>query len=287
MKQYLIGDTIFTWKEEGYSLEDDLFMENFRLKTTADKADYIFESQAADIEKMAEGELLQKNGLFELYENTKGKFIVYHWARCRFAFGFWLENLEKDGHVTYYFNPKIKDEIPLHAVRFFSCSGIHSKLLMEDAAVFHGSYVAYEKNGILFCGPSGAGKSTQASLWEELENAEIINGDRVLLKKKDDVWQAFGYPCCGSSAVCKNVTLPVKAIVLLEHGEENILTEMTFGEKVKTIIAGTERYLWSEKELDRVCAIAGQIALGVPMFKFSCTPDERAVKVLKRKLEEI
>lgn len=286
MKRYLIGDTIFTWKEEGYALKQDLFMENFTLNTTANEAEYILESRLADVKALADGELLQKNGLFELYQLPEGRFIVYHWATCRFAFGFWLEDLEKDGPMIYYFNPEMKEQIPLDAVRFFSCAGIHSKLLQEDALILHASYIEYNGRAILFCGPSGAGKSTQAALWEEHEGAELINGDRVLLKNKDGKWHAYGYPCCGSSAICKNRTLPIQAIVALEHGKENTLQNMSMGAKMRTFIAGSERYLWNDRELDKICTLAEQIISEVPMWHFSCTPDSQAVDILKTKLEE-
>lgn len=286
MKRYLIGDTIFKWKEDDYALKQDLFMENFTLKITAGEAEYIFESRLADMKAYAEGDLLQKNGLFELYQLPEGKFIIYHWATCRFAFGFWVDDLKKDGPMTYYFNPDMKDQIPLDAVRFFSCAGIHSKLLKEEAIVMHASYVDWNGKAILFCGQSGAGKSTQASLWEKYEGAEIINGDRVLLKKKDGIWHAYGYPCCGSSAICKNEMLQVHAIVMLEHGTDNIIQPMSVGSKMRAFIAGSERYLWDDSELDQVCAIAEQIIAEVPMYRFSCTPDRDAVDALKQKLEE-
>lgn len=286
MKRYYIGDTIFAWKEEGYTLKQDLFMENFTLNTTANEAEYILESRLADVKALADGELLQKNGLFELYQLPEGRFIVYHWATCRFAFGFWLDDLEKDGPMIYYFNPEMKEQIPLDAVRFFSCAGIHSKLLQEDALILHASYIEHKGRAILFCGPSGAGKSTQAALWEEHESAELINGDRVLLKNKDGKWHAYGYPCCGSSTICKNKTLPLQAIVALEHGKENTLQTMTMGTKVRTFITGTERYLWNDRELDKICTLAEQIIAEVPMWHFSCTPDQQAVDVLKTKLEE-
>lgn len=288
MKRYLIGENIFSWEEEGYVLKEDLFMKQFTLKTTAEDADYIFKSVKEDVEAIAkEGHIIQRNGLYELYQMDRGKFIVYHWARCRFAFGFWIEELEKEGPMTYYFSPDMENEIPLDAVRFFSCSGIHSKLLEDEAVIFHTAYVDNCGEAVLFCGKSGAGKSTQASLWEKYQKAEIINGDRALLKKKNDRWHSYGFPCCGSSAICKNRTLPVKAIVVLEHGKENKIEQMSIAEKIKTIIAGSERYLWSSRELDKICAVAEQLTYEVPMYRLKCKPDNSAVEILKNELEKI
>ena len=285
MKKYLIGDTVLKFQEDGYVLKQDLFMENFI--TCEHDDEIIFESVADDIEKYSKGKLLQKNGLFELYQLPEGNFIIYHWATCRFAFGFWVDDLENESVMRYYFNPKMKDEIPLDAVRFFSCSGMHSKLLQKDAVVFHSSYINHNGDGILFCGPSGSGKSTQAELWQTYENAEIVNGDRTLIKKKDEEWYAFGYPCCGSSAICVNKTLPLKAIVILEHGESNVIKPLSLGEKIKTLIVGSERYLWSNKELDKVMNISEGIVSEVPVIKFSCTPDKSAVEYLKAVLEDL
>lgn len=48
--------------------------------------------------------------------------------------------------------------------------------------VFHSSYVEVDGKAVLFTAPSETGKSTQAELWRSLRGAEIINGDRSVVR---------------------------------------------------------------------------------------------------------
>lgn len=289
MKRFQIGDIIIHWKDDNFKLESDEYTERFQVLEGEEEFhadEIVYESHFTNLEKYRKETLLQKNGLYELYETNEGKFLVFHWATCRFAFGFYAEDLEKDDVLPVYFNPEMENQIPLAAVRFLSCAGLHSKLLQKGALVFHSSYIDWNGQAILFAGPSGVGKSTQASLWEQHADAEIINGDRTLLRQKDGIWKAYGYPCCGSSDICINRTLPLSMIVLLEQGKENRVTEVSMGKKFRALFTGSEMYLWNEKEMERVTKLAEEILKDVRIVKLVCRPEADAVEVLKAELEE-
>lgn len=286
MEKYVIGDYQFVWKENNYPLRIDNFMRKFFDNSKQNMDTIICETKYEDLERYSKGKLLEQNGLYELYELNQKRIIIYHWASCRFAFGFWLDDLEKENTMTYYFNPEMKYEISLDAVRFFSCAGIHSKLLQREALILHSSYVDWKGKSILFCGKSGVGKSTQASLWKKYEEAEVINGDRTLIKFKNGSWQSYGYPCCGSSGICINRTLPIGAIVLLEQGKDNHIEQLTMIEKMKLLISGSERYLWSETEMERIYQISKKMIKDIFIIKLVCRPDKDAVKVLRNWLED-
>lgn len=287
MKKYRIGNIDFIWKEGNFSLKVDNFMRAFLNEDGISKnsEQIIYETYIENLEKYSEGFLLEKNGLYELYQLTEGKFIIYHWATCRFAFGFWMDDLEKGDVVRCYFNPEMYKQIPLDAVRFFSCAGMHSKLLQKNALVFHSSYIEWDGKAILFAGKSGVGKSTQAELWKKHEGAQIINGDRTLIRKKDNKWMAYGYPCCGSSAVCVNRTLPIKAIVILEQGTNNQIELLEKKQKIRVLLTGSETYRWNLGEIDRVCQLAEELTSDLPIVKYICNKNEDAVKTLKNWME--
>ena len=289
MKRYQIGDIIIQWKDGNFELESDEFTERFQVIESEEDFlvdEIIYETHFTDLRKYEKETLLQKNGLYELYDTIAGKFLVFHWAICRFGFGLYVKDLEGGNNIPCYFNPEMKEQIPLAAVRFFSCAGLHSKLLQRGALVFHSSYIDWKGKAILFAGHSGVGKSTQAALWGKYAGAEIINGDRTLIRKKDGIWHAYGYPCCGSSDICINRTLPLLAIVLLEQGEENQVTEVSMGKKFRALFTGSEMYLWNEKEMERVTKLAEEILKDVRIVRLVCRPEEEAVEVLKAELEE-
>lgn len=287
VQKYQIGDVLVTWKGNKIFFKKNRCIDLFSNNTKTDDHEIIgFDIKLVDLKKHCTGELLQKNGLIELYQTDRGLFLVHHWTTCRFAFGFYVEDLEKGDIVPCYVNPYAENINSMSITRFITGSGLHSKLLQKGALVFHSSYIDWDGEAILFAGPSGTGKSTQADLWKEYANADIINGDRALLRKKDDIWHAYGYPCCGSSDICKNRTLPLKAIVILEKGEKNEVHELTMGQKYRALFTGSEMYLWYEKEMELVNKLVEEIIKDVRVLKLVCRPDEDAVEVLKTVLEE-
>lgn len=95
--------------------------------------------------------------------------------------------------------------------------------------ILHASLVKTEFGGVIFSGVSGIGKSTQAKLWEKLENARQINGDRPILYKNADTWLGCGSPYAGSSECYVNEQVPVRMIILLQQGMECQMARMPAG----------------------------------------------------------
>lgn len=158
--------------------------------------------------------------------------------------------------------------------------GLEKILLRHKALILHASFICFEGNGILFSAPSGIGKSTQADLWKQYMNAEIINGDRAGLRKKDGVWHAYGLPYAGSSRIYKNESAPLKAIVVLEQGSENVIKELNQMEAMHHLLPEFSLQRWDEhfmqKALDQIIEILNEI----PVYLFTCRPDKDAVKLL-------
>ena len=289
MYRYHIGNLQFCWKDGNFPLVQDEFMERYIVledEGHEENETITYESFFSDFAACRTMKLLRQNDTYELYQAEQGKMIVYHWAACRFGFGYWMEELEKGNKIKCYFHPDMEKQIPLSAVRFFSCAGMHSKLLQHGNLVLHASYINWNGQAIIFTAPSGTGKSTQAALWQKYEGAEIINGDRALLGKSHGIWYSYGYPCCGSSAICINRTFPLSMIVVLEQGDRNQVLQMTNSQKIRAIAAGAEVFLWDAAEINCVFMLAEQLIYSVPVIKLICRPDEDAVNVLKNYWKE-
>ena len=197
-----------------------------------------------------------------------------------------MSDLYKGNIISIYVNKKMKEQVPVDIFRFMGTVGLHSVLLMKKAPIIHASYVGYNNKAILFSAPSRTGKSTQAELWKKYSGAEIINGDRVLLRQKDSIWNAYGYPCCGSSNICENTTMPIAAIVILQQGQNNRIEELSLGQKVRNLVSAMELYLWETEEMERAFVLSQELIKEVPVIKLVCRPDADAVKTLKIYLEE-
>lgn len=283
---YKIGNLYLEWSNDNFSIRNDTFMKKFEVHNYSDLSSVIkYKTQYRDLDQFKNYKQLYYSAVSEFYETEKGIMVICHWAKCRFAIGFWMEDLDKD-EIIIYINPKMKDEISISANRFFSLVGLHRVLLKRNAAVLHASYVEWNDKAILFTAPSQTGKSTQSQLWKKYENASIINDDRVLIRKYNGRWNAYGYPSCGSSSICINRTLPIETIVVLEQGKENEVIEMSYAEKVKALILGIEVYACNMDEIDMSFELAQAIGKDVKVIKLVCLPNQDAVKVLKNYLRK-
>ena len=97
--------------------------------------------------------------------------------------------------------------------------------LYKNVLPLHASAITHNNEAILFTGSSGTGKSTHAHHWlNTFENTQIINDDKPLLHEQDGRIVVSGSPWSGKNAHNQNVTVPLKAVVFLEQGKNNIVS---------------------------------------------------------------
>lgn len=159
--------------------------------------------------------------------------------------------------------------------------------LEVNGIILHASFVEHNGSAILFTAPSGAGKSTQAELWHQLRDADIINGDRAIMRLKDEKAFACGIPFAGSSKHCKNATMPLAAIVYLGHAKETTIDRLDFKSAFKCVWEGCTVNTWNPDDLNKAIDIVQQITFQVPVYHLQCTPDESAVIALESELNKL
>ncbi len=157
-------------------------------------------------------------------------------------------------------------------------------ILPKKVVLMHASYIDTNGSAVLFTAPCGTGKSTQAELWRVHRNAEIINGDKAGIYLKDGKAFAGGLPFCGTSKICKNRNLPLKAIVLLSQGKENRVKHLTGFEALQAVINNIYLDLLAPGERQMCIDFVIELLEQVNVFSLQCTPDERAVEELEKVL---
>ena len=158
---------------------------------------------------------------------------------------------------------------------------IEATLLAFDAILLHASLISWQGMGILFSAPSGTGKSTQADLWARLENAEILNGDRAALRKRDGVWRGYGLPYAGTSGIHRNESAPMKALVALRQAKENRIRQIRGSEAFRYLYPETTIHRWDRSFEEKAAGLLVEVLSDVPVFLLECRPDAEAVEILK------
>ena len=171
---------------------------------------------------------------------------------------------------------------------------LSARLILESAGLFdlladfgmlilHSAYiVTQEGEGILFSGPSGAGKSTQAELWRQYAGAQVINGDRSLIRPADGT--AHGILYSGTSGICRNVSAPLRAIVLPVQGTENRVYPLRPQETFARLLNQCAYYPWAADSASRMTELVAQLMNTVPVYGMECRKEESAVQVLEIQL---
>lgn len=158
---------------------------------------------------------------------------------------------------------------------------IESLLLARESAILHSSVIAADGQAILFTAPSGTGKSTQAELWRKHRNAEVLNGDRALLRFGNGEPLACGLPFAGTSGICNRFELPIRAIVFLSQAKENRIERMRPTAAVRALVSQISLHKWHAQDVQYAVDLSLRLAECLPIYHLACLPEESAVECLE------
>lgn len=113
-----------------------------------------------------------------------------------------------------------------------------TELPKRGVMLMHGSVLAVDGEGFLFTAASGTGKSTHVRLWRKAfgNRAVMVNDDKPLVRVINAEGSSgskgssgsegtkvivYGTPWDGKHHLSNNISVPLKAICILERGKEN------------------------------------------------------------------
>lgn len=166
----------------------------------------------------------------------------------------------------------------------FNLLGFEEIIAKNNGVVLHASAILKNGKIILFTAPCGTGKSTQADLWQEYADAEIINGDKALVSLKDETIFAGGLPFSGSSDICKNIWAPLAAVVCLGQAKENLIKKISGREAFVSLMQGNYRSGITRESSQKTIEVLEKICSKIPVYRLDCLPDKSAVECLEKEL---
>lgn len=189
---------------------------------------------------------------------------------------------EKNKMIIQY--PMQKDVFLFEHFNIWNYMAFENPLLYYQAFILHSSFISWQNNGILFTAPSGTGKSTQADLWKKYEDADIYNGDRTIIRKIDGKYYGFGSPYAGSSGIYRNDSAPIKAIIVIEQGPDNVIRRLRGREAFLPLFRETLMNTWNKEYMEKMTDLLMDAAYQIPVYHLSCRPDQDAVNTVKNEI---
>ncbi len=160
-----------------------------------------------------------------------------------------------------------------------------TKILHYDAMLMHAAVIEYQGYAYAFSAPSGTGKSTHIALWRKCfgEAVSIINGDKPILRRKDDCFIAYGTPWCGKEQWNRNTSAPLRAICFLERSESNHIRRLTTREAIDHIFHQLLRPK-TAAEMELTLSLVDVLLRQVPIYLLGCNISREAAELSHRTL---
>lgn len=158
---------------------------------------------------------------------------------------------------------------------------ICKKILSEyNGCFFHSSALELDGEGYLFTALSGTGKSTHTRNWRKLfgDRVMMINDDKPIIRKIDGKFYVCGTPWMGKSDIGCNMIAPIKAIYVLQRGEENRAERVSPGVVLKQLLEAT-LLPKTRENMQKLLELFNDIFTTVPLFLLTCNKDAEAARV--------
>lgn len=228
-------------------------------------------------------QIIEIQSLYQETHTLCQPYIVTHYAVPNMTIRITPEDIEREREAA-----QREERINGREATFFAaylettavCRQIAVAMLSFDTFLMHGVVISCQGQGYMIAAPSGVGKTTRAKLWvEHIPDSFVVNGDKPLLRVKENGVRAFGTPWCGKEGWNANTSVPLRAIFLLERSDGgNKVEEMSFGEAFPALLRQTYRPVDSQarrQTLSLLQAMAGKVKL----YRFCSEPTAEAVRL--------
>ncbi|MDY3929790.1 MAG: hypothetical protein SOZ34_10575 [Clostridia bacterium] len=147
-----------------------------------------------------------------------------------------------------------------------------------DGMFIHSAVVSLDNNGYMFLGKSGAGKTTHAMLWEKYfdARAEIINGDKPIIRFLNNSVYAYGNPWGGKEGKHKNKCVKLKCGCFIVQSSVNRIRKLTSEETFRLILNSVA--IPDEAELKiKFYDLLDKLLQTIPFYVMECDISDNAV----------
>ncbi len=180
--------------------------------------------------------------------------------------------MSKENGVTTYFTPL---SYPLDQLLLMHI------LAGKSGALLHAAGFSMDKRGYIFPGRSGAGKSTLSRLFLKRDSAEMLSDDRIIIRKLDGKFKAFGTPWAGDANIAENKSVILNRIFFIHHAGNNIVRELEPKEAIKRLMPVASIPWYDEKAIQNMLAFCEDLVLNIPAYELHFRPDAEVVTFIE------
>ena len=168
--------------------------------------------------------------------------------------------------------------------RYLESLAVYRKIAEQmpffDTVLMHGSCISADSTAYLFTAKSGTGKSTHTRLWRELlgDRAFMVNDDKPMIRLTENGPVVYGTPWDGKHMLSMNVSLPLKAICILERAEVNTIRRITPAEAYPMFLQQVYRP-GNTEALQKTLTLIDRLTMETSLWRMGCNISPEAAQM--------
>jgi hypothetical protein len=155
-------------------------------------------------------------------------------------------------------------------------------LARRQGALIHAAGIDINGRCYIFPGKSGAGKSTITRQFAALGDTALLSDDRIVVRKIDGGFKAFGTPWPGEAGIALNKSEPLASIFFINHGSANRIKEITPQEALARLLPVTSIPWYDREVMDKILTFCEDLISSVPIYELDFRPSIEVVDVFER-----
>ena len=154
-------------------------------------------------------------------------------------------------------------------------------LAKRKGILVHSNCIDDKGFGMLFTGTSGAGKSTMAEIWKGKEGVKILTDERVVIRKENASFFAYGTPWHGTARIHSPEKAVLKKIFFIKHGKENSAKLLNKLDATSRLIVRAFPTYWNQEGMKFTLDFTSEITENIPCYELPFKPDESIIDFVR------
>ncbi|MFC1853249.1 hypothetical protein ACFL27_23875 [candidate division CSSED10-310 bacterium] len=151
----------------------------------------------------------------------------------------------------------------------------------RQGAIFHAAGVNLNDQAYVFPGKSGAGKSTLARQFLADATHEVLSDDRIVIRKIEGQFVAFGTPWLGDAGVARNESRPLAGIFFITQSPENKISNLTTPEALQRLLPITSIPWYDRDIMPDILSFCDDLITSIPCYELQCRPTPEVVNTVQ------
>jgi hypothetical protein len=153
-------------------------------------------------------------------------------------------------------------------------------LAQRSGLLVHAAGAAFSDVGLVFPGKSRAGKSTLSRQLLADQRIELLSDDRVIIRRIDGAFQAFGTPWPGEAGIAKNRSAPLRSLLFLNQSPDNRIEPISPQDALEKLAPVASIPWYDEQLLPQILGACEELLNTVPAYGLYFRPDSSVVDLL-------